>query len=112
MTWSLLTISSISLFLSAGQLGRLTVQIFAHVDAGSKLIDDRLHLIMRHLMVLQPEGDIIRHRRADELIVRILEYDTDLIPDIVHALFLQHCAVYTDDAALCLHESDHQFCDR
>ena len=55
-----------ALALSAGKLVGLSVSEFLHVDKGEHLLDVLLDLVLRHMLLLESEGDIVPHGHVRE----------------------------------------------
>ena len=54
-----------------------------HAHRGERLGDPLLGLLARAAEVQRPEGDVLAHGRHEELIVGVLEHETDASPQVV-----------------------------
>ena len=63
-----------TLQLPAGELGGSPTRQVGHADLVERVGDARVYLVSRRADVLEPEGDLVRDRGEDDLILRILEY--------------------------------------
>ena len=61
-----------ALFLPARQCRRRMVEILLHINDPSYLIHSTEHIVLLYTVILQCEGQILRHCKTDELSIRIL----------------------------------------
>ena len=77
-----------TLLLAARKLVRRMIPIFIHADRLQRLIDTHTHLITRYAEVFKPERYILFHNRRDDLVIGILEYHADMLPDVQKLFFV------------------------
>ena len=62
------------LLLAAGQLIRRILQMMVDIHQPGHPVDQLLHLLLRHTVILRRKRNIFSHRQADKLPVRILQH--------------------------------------
>ena len=82
-----------ALLLPAGKLVRRGLQVVCNVHQPGHTLHRFFHLVLRRARVFQREGDVLAHRQADELAVRVLQHRAhmrgqlkDACPRRVHAV--------------------------
>ena len=74
-----------ALLLAAGELMRRVLKVALHAHQLCHAVDRLLHVVLRHAVVFQREGDILAHGQADELPVRILKHGAHMCGQLKHA---------------------------
>ena len=90
-----------ALLLAAGKLVRSVVEVVLDSDQLGGAAGDLVHFVLRSAAVFQRKGDVLPHRQADELAVRVLQHRADVARQLkntavgrVHAVHSQRaCAL-------------------
>ena len=88
-----------ALLLPAGKLVRRVIQMVLDVHQLGRPARNLVHLFLRRAAVFQRKGDVFRHRQADKLAVRVLQYRTDMRGKFKNAALRRVYAVNHQTAA-------------
>ena len=83
-----------ALLLPAGELGGRVAHVAGDADELRCGLYALFHLVLRDPLVLQREGDVLKHRHADELRVRVLQNGAHRVGDLKDALLAALAPVY------------------
>ena len=73
---------------------RRIAQVAFHTHQTGHALGDIVHFLLRHAVVFQRKGNVLRHRQADELAIRVLQHRAHMAGQFKDAGFRRLHAVH------------------